>query len=58
MDNTVKLRQAHAIRYLYRTHAIEIFVPFLIRAVQGIGLQYRNIELGQIIKCAGTDAEQ
>ena len=58
MDNAVKLRQAHAICHLYRTHAVKIFVPFLIRTVQGIGLQYRDIELGQIIQRAGADAEQ
>ena len=58
MDNTVKLRQAHAIRYLYGTHAVKVFIPFLIRTIQGIGLQNRNIQLRQIIQCAGTDAEQ
>ena len=30
MDNTIKFRQTHTVRHLYGTHAIEIFVPFLI----------------------------
>ena len=30
MDNTVKLRQTHTVRHLYRTHAVKVFIPFLI----------------------------
>ena len=58
MDNTIKFRQTHTVRHLYGTHAVKVFIPFLIRTIQGIGLQYRDIELGQIIKCAGTDAKK
>ena len=30
MDNAVKLRQAHTVRHLYGTHAVKVFIPFLI----------------------------
>ena len=33
MDNTVKLRQTHTVRHLYRTHAVKVFIPFLIRTI-------------------------
>ena len=58
MDNTVKLRQAHAIRYLYGTHTVKVFIPFLIRAIQGVGLQHRNIKLRQIIQGTSANTEQ
>ena len=30
MDNTIKLRQTHTVRHLYGTHAVKVFIPFLI----------------------------
>ena len=30
MDNTIKFRQTHAVRHLYGTHAVKVFIPFLI----------------------------
>ena len=58
MNNSVKLRQAHTIRYLYRAHTVKVFIPFLIRAIQGIGLQHRDIKLRQIIQGTSANAEQ
>ncbi len=58
MDNTVKLRQTHTVRHLYSAHTVKVFIPFLIRAIQGVGLQHRNIKLRQIIQGTSANAEQ